>query len=169
MKSDYGNLRRRTRDAGWQWMFIGVLMGIGFALVVCVGGYALGAITFPALEEDTATPRVLVEPNETEVAALAQQTLDAMSAQQTLAAQAMETDEPGAETAGDTAPPANDEQPPLPTPTPSLLPGNGEAAPDTAGQPPSRTETDGLAAGDESQATEAAAPDVTAETAALAQ
>jgi formylglycine-generating enzyme required for sulfatase activity len=179
MRSDYGNLRRRTRDAGWQWMFIGVLMGIGFAMVACVGGYALGAITFPALEEDTATPRVLVEPNATEMAALAQQTLDAMSAQQTLVAQAAITEEPLAENAGaDTesaggaTPSVNDEQPPLPTPTPSLLPGNGEAAPDTSGQPPSRTETDGLEAGDEaqlSQATEAAAPAVEAEAAALAQ
>ncbi|NLX10057.1 MAG: SUMF1/EgtB/PvdO family nonheme iron enzyme [Chloroflexi bacterium] len=67
MKEDY-SLRRRTRDSSWQWLTIGMILGLGVALVVCVGGYALGALTFPPLEADTATPRVLIEPNQTEVA-----------------------------------------------------------------------------------------------------
>ena len=66
MKEDY-SLRRRTRDSSWQWLTIGMILGLGVALVVCVGGYALGALTFPPLEADTATPRVLIEPNQTEV------------------------------------------------------------------------------------------------------
>jgi len=89
MKNDYGSLRRRTRDASWQWLFMGLMLGMGFALVVCVGGYALGAISFPALESDTATPQVQIMPNETEVA------LQQLSAQQTQEAspQAVATEE----------------------------------------------------------------------------
>ncbi|MBN1678703.1 MAG: SUMF1/EgtB/PvdO family nonheme iron enzyme [Anaerolineae bacterium] len=68
MVNDYGSLRRRTRDSSWQWLIVGVILGMGFTTVVCVGGYALGAITFPALESDTATPIVQVEPNQTESA-----------------------------------------------------------------------------------------------------
>ena len=81
MRDNYGNLRRRTRDASWQWLMMGLIIGVGFAAVVCVGGYALGGITFPLLEEDTSTPTVKVAPNETEVALQA-----ALIAQQTLAA-----------------------------------------------------------------------------------
>lgn len=81
MRSDYGNLRRRTSDASWQWLLMGTILGLGFALVACVGGYALGALSFPMLEEDTATPHVQnIEPNQTEVA------LQALAAQQTLEA-----------------------------------------------------------------------------------
>ena len=46
----------------------GIILGLGIALVVCVGGYALGALTFPVLEADTVTPRVEIQPNQTEVA-----------------------------------------------------------------------------------------------------
>ncbi len=40
------NLRRRTRDGGWQWLMIGVLLGIGFSAVICLGSYAAGLLTF---------------------------------------------------------------------------------------------------------------------------
>ncbi|WP_119072353.1 SUMF1/EgtB/PvdO family nonheme iron enzyme [Aggregatilinea lenta] len=66
--SDYNSLRRRTGDSSWQWLVMGVILGLGAALVVCVGGYALGALTFPVLDADTATPRVEIEPNQTDVA-----------------------------------------------------------------------------------------------------
>ncbi len=68
MKDDYGSLRRRTSDSGWQWLMIGLTLGLGFALVVCVGAYALGAVSFPVLEGSTSTPSVLIVPNDTEVA-----------------------------------------------------------------------------------------------------
>ena len=68
MKSDYGSLRRRTRDAGWQWLLIGLVLGVGFSAVLCMGAYAMGALSFPILEEGTATPQVQIMPNETEVA-----------------------------------------------------------------------------------------------------
>jgi len=45
--------------------------------VLCVGAYALGALSFPILDDDTATPVVQIEPNQTEVA------LQASAAQQT--------------------------------------------------------------------------------------
>ena len=47
MRDNYGNLRRRTRDSGWQWLLMGVILGLGVALVLCVGGYALGALHLP--------------------------------------------------------------------------------------------------------------------------
>jgi formylglycine-generating enzyme required for sulfatase activity len=71
MSGNYGSLRRRTRDSSWQWLIMGMILGVGAALVVCVGGYAIGAITFPALDAETSTPRVQIEPNQTEVSALA--------------------------------------------------------------------------------------------------
>jgi len=80
MRDNYGSLRRRTRDSSWQWLLMGVILGAGFALVICVGGYALGVITFPVLEEKTSTPEIQVVPNQTEVAfqaLIAQQTLEA--------------------------------------------------------------------------------------------
>jgi formylglycine-generating enzyme required for sulfatase activity len=107
MKDNYGNLRRRTRDSSWQWLFMGTILGLGFALVICVGGYALGAITFPPLDEDTSTPNVQIAPNETEVAAqaiaAAQQTLDAQAAMETPPA-TDEMPEPVATTEGDETP-----------------------------------------------------------------
>lgn len=83
MRSDYGSLRRRTRDSSWQWLLMGSILGLGFAMVACVGGYAVGAISFPPLEDGTSTPRVQIDPNQTEVALqadLMQQTLDALQA-----------------------------------------------------------------------------------------
>ncbi len=150
MRDNYGNLRRRTRDSSWQWLFMGTILGLGFALVICVGGYALGAITFPPLEDETSTPMVQIAPNETEVAAqaiaAAQQTLDAQS---TLATQqpaeatsgpaelaAQDTEQPGATE----APVATDEVPADTGPeqglnaTPSPLPGNDQTPADDASQ-----------------------------------
>lgn len=116
MRNDYGNLRRRTSDASWQWLLMGTLLGVGFALVACVGSYALGAISFPPLEQDTASPRAQIEPNQTEVA------LQALAAQQTLeAALQILTESPEV-----TAAPAGEGEPdgvipvtPLPTPLPT--------------------------------------------------
>ena len=39
------SLRRQTRDSGWQWLLIGVLIGLGVAAVACLGSYAAGLIT----------------------------------------------------------------------------------------------------------------------------
>lgn len=89
--NDFGSLRRRTSDSSWQWLLMGTFLGLGFAMVVCVGGYALGGITFPILEDDTPTPQALVQPNPTEVF------LQMLMAQQTLAAgqQALDDDPAG--------------------------------------------------------------------------
>ncbi len=119
MKDNY--LRRRTRDSSWQWMVIGTLLGLGLASILCVGGYAIGAISFPALEDETNTPVVQIAPNETEVA------FQATSAQQTVdaAEQAPANTEPPAVTAEDATT--------LTTPTPSPLPDSTETADE--GQP----------------------------------
>ncbi|MCC6801198.1 MAG: SUMF1/EgtB/PvdO family nonheme iron enzyme, partial [Anaerolineae bacterium] len=79
--NDYGSLRRRTRDAGWQWTLMGMLLGLGVAMVVCVGAYALGAISLSAFESED-EPETVIVPNETEVAMQAglQQTLAAQQA-----------------------------------------------------------------------------------------
>lgn len=79
--NDYGSLRRRTRDAGWQWTLMGVLLGLGVAMVVCVGAYALGVISLSAFENED-EPDTVIVPNETEVAMQAglQQTLAAQQA-----------------------------------------------------------------------------------------
>lgn len=108
-------LRRRTRDSSWQWLMIGALLGLGFASILCVGGYAVGAITFPALEDATHTPQVEIAANETEIA------FEAMAAQQTLdaAQQAIETPPAATENA---APSEGEETPVPPTPLPTQLP-----------------------------------------------
>ncbi len=126
MKSDYGSLRRRTSDAGWQWLLIGLVLGIGFSAVLCMGAYAIGALSFPILEEGTATPQVQIMPNETEVALqnALQQT------QQAATQEAIETIPVAPEvslTPGETLPeafqtPASD-APAFSSPTPSPLPG----------------------------------------------
>lgn len=138
MRDNYGSLRRRTRDSSWQWLFMGTILGLGFALVICVGGYALGAITFPPLENETSTPNVQIAPNETEVAALAiaaaQQTLDAQRT--TEMQQTLESTTP--QVGDEVATPADATEEPMttgeatadmalasPTATPSPLPGNG--------------------------------------------
>ncbi len=129
MQNDYGSLRRRTSDASWQWLLMGTILGLGFALVACVGGYALGALSFPLLEDNTATPQVRIAPNETEVA------LQALAAQQTLeaASDALNIDEP-ADTETDTSTPAEtpaDDTPAAMTASP-LPDGNDDMA--TGGQ-----------------------------------
>jgi formylglycine-generating enzyme required for sulfatase activity len=137
MRDNYGSLRRRTRDSGWQWLLMGIILGMGVALVLCVGGYALGALTFPILENSTATLAVQIVPNQTEAALLAtavQQTLDA--AQQALPTNAPEsqaTQPEGALPAAETPAPVPTTA--LPTPTPSPLPGAG----DQTGQPADAT------------------------------
>lgn len=133
MKDDYGSLRRRTRDAGWQWLMIGLMLGLGFALVVCVGGYALGAISFPPLEGSTSTPSVRIVPNETEVA---QQTT--MQQTETSVAQApggaevapVVSLEPGETPAADVTLTPADTFAPF-TPTPTLLPAGAAAGEET--------------------------------------
>lgn len=140
--NDYGNLRRRTRDAGWQWTLMGVIIGLGVAMVVCVGGYALGAISLSVFEDDDGEPETMIVPNETEVAMQAglQQTLAAqqatIDAQQTLldaGGGAVTTEDPP-ETADvlddGTGEIAGDQ---TIEPTPSMLPGGG----DTQGEPDS--------------------------------
>ena len=101
---DYGSLRRRTGDGSWQWLMMGIFLGGGFALVLCVGGYALGAITFPILEGGSSTPIVQIAPNQTEIAQ------QALAAAQTLA-----VTQP-------TTAPMDTAAAVLPTPTPSPLP-----------------------------------------------
>jgi len=128
MRYNDSNLRRRTRDSGWQWLLMGSLLGLGVALVACVGGYALGAITFPALE-DKATPISRVVPNETEVAMQAQitqQTLDAQAAPVVATETPAATDDalPAIPTATHSAPPDSL--------TPSALPGAAAEPPDAA-------------------------------------
>lgn len=98
--SDYGSLRRRTRDSGWQWMLIGLALGLGVALVACVGLYAFDAISFPALEDavdSSDQAAVTIAPNETEIAMSVLGTMSAVNATQTADAAAQVasiTDEP---------------------------------------------------------------------------
>ncbi len=125
--NDIGSLRRRTSDSSWQWLLMGTFLGLGFAMVVCVGGYALGGINFPILENDTPTAQAQIQPNQTEVylqMRMAQQTLEA--GQQTLG------DDPAG---GDTAAAAQPEVTPVDTSgmpvtaTPSPLPTVNNGAP----------------------------------------
>ena len=59
------NLRRQTRDSSWQWVLVGVLLGLAAAAVACLGSYAAGLITLnvgpasPQVDE-LAQPTVLV-------------------------------------------------------------------------------------------------------------
>jgi sulfatase modifying factor 1 len=58
-------LRRQTRDSGWQWILIGVILGLGFAAVICLGSYAAGLISLnigasTPVAENLAQPTVLV-------------------------------------------------------------------------------------------------------------
>lgn len=161
MMDNYGSLRRRTRDASWQWLMMGAMLGLGVALVVCVAGYAFGAITFPALESDktetvvavadsgTETTTDQVVPNATEIAAIiATQVAAQMNAtQQASEAQSgdgmdasgqptedMTPETPGAEQTDSALPLADS------APTPSPLPGNDVA--------PTATTTPAVAAAD---------------------
>jgi formylglycine-generating enzyme required for sulfatase activity len=135
MRSEYSNLRRRTRDSSWQWLLMGTILGMGFALVMCVGGYALGVITFPVLDDNTSTPIVRIEPNETEEALqelAVQQTLDA--AQQTFTGTPTESGEALAAlpTTDQTSAPQETE---APTASPSPLPNGDESSGDGADRP----------------------------------
>jgi len=148
-RDNYGSLRRRTRDAGWQWLLMGVILGLGVALVLCVGAYALGALSFPILDDDTATPVVQIEPNQTEVAlqaSAAQQTQEAaqpIPPTNTSDAQAVE--QPGAAPTTEFIAPTPTT---LPTPTPSPLPG----AEETVSAAPTSGETvNPAASGNETQ------------------
>ena len=38
------SLRGRTRDSSWQWLVIGLVLGLGCSGVACLGSYALGVI-----------------------------------------------------------------------------------------------------------------------------
>src|SRR5260221_1756582 len=40
------SLRGRTRDSSWQWLVIGVILGLGCSSVVCLGGYAANLLQF---------------------------------------------------------------------------------------------------------------------------
>lgn len=131
--NDYGNLRRRTRDAGWQWTLMGVIIGLGVAMVVCVGAYAVGAISLSAFEGED-EPDTVIVPNETEVAMQA-------GLQQTLAAQQATIDAQQALLEAGVTPMTAEEAPAAldalddgsgeitgqeaPAPSPSPLPGNG--------------------------------------------
>lgn len=50
------SLRGRTRDSSWQWLLIGLVLGLGCSGVLCVGGYALGMVrlNIPGLNTDLA-------------------------------------------------------------------------------------------------------------------
>lgn len=135
MRDNYGSLRRRTRDSGWQWLLMGIMLGLGIALVLCVGGYALGALTFPVLEDDTATPVVQIAPNQTEVAfqaMIAQQTLDAVNTTQSIAAASTEN-----------APPTSEPATPVPTPLPGAT-DEGEQVAEAGSPSTTGTETGAL-------------------------
>ncbi|NDJ78471.1 MAG: formylglycine-generating enzyme family protein [Chloroflexi bacterium] len=160
MRSDYGSLRRRTRDSGWQWLMMGLMLGLGMAAVVCVGMYAFGAIAFPALEDDeTATPELIVQdttetgpdadilPNATEQfistqQAAAQRTLTAAPGNGSLPADSgVESDDllPGPD-GGDSSPgdpPLGAENPvPAATPTQTPLPGGSAGSTPTVNVEP---------------------------------
>ncbi|MCC7206774.1 MAG: SUMF1/EgtB/PvdO family nonheme iron enzyme [Anaerolineae bacterium] len=40
------SLRGRTRDSSWQWLLIGIVLGMGCSSVVCLGAYAANLVTF---------------------------------------------------------------------------------------------------------------------------
>jgi len=122
--NDYGSLRRRTRDAGWQWTLMGVIIGLGLAMVVCVGAYAVGAISLSIFEEE-GEPETMIVPNETEVAMQAglQQTLAAQQA--TIDAQQATLDAGGVAPVTDETPEAGD----------TLDDGTGEIGADQTIQP----------------------------------
>lgn len=46
-------IRRRTRDSSWQWLMIGMALGVGCSLVVCLAGYVIGLIGLGDALEDS--------------------------------------------------------------------------------------------------------------------
>jgi sulfatase modifying factor 1 len=152
MRNDYGSLRRRTRDSGWQWLLVGVILGMGFATVVCVGGYAFGVITFSVLESDTETPDVQVEPNQTDVANLATRVQQTMDAQQAPVAETAESPA-GEETEPGTAAEETALETPEITATPSPLPESADSTPEDVAALPAETAEGVESAAPESPAT----------------
>ncbi len=58
------SLRHRTRDGSWQWLGIGLVLGLAFSAVVCLGAYAAGLVSFSTggapREENIPDPTVFV-------------------------------------------------------------------------------------------------------------
>ncbi len=56
------SLRGRTRDSSWQWLAIGVILGMGCFSVLCLFGYATGVVTInmASLGQQPATPTLAV-------------------------------------------------------------------------------------------------------------
>src|SRR5438876_3975762 len=57
------SLRGRTRDSSWQWLLIGIVLGLGCSGVMCLALYALNYLRIgPPTTPDTAAlgPTVLV-------------------------------------------------------------------------------------------------------------
>jgi formylglycine-generating enzyme required for sulfatase activity len=66
IKRPMGSLRGRTRDSSWQWLVIGIVLGLGCSSVVCLAGYATNYIRFnlPGQEQPIAAgPTILVITN----------------------------------------------------------------------------------------------------------
>lgn len=99
--NDYGSLRRRTRDAGWQWTLMGLILGLGLAMVVCVGAYAIGAISISAFDSQSDEPDTVIVPNETEVAMQAGLQQTVVAQQTTIEAQQALLDAAAAGLTGD--------------------------------------------------------------------
>ncbi len=49
-----GSLRGRTRDSSWQWLVIGIVLGLGCSSVFCLAGYATNYIRFNLPGQETA-------------------------------------------------------------------------------------------------------------------
>ncbi len=57
------SLRGRTRDSSWQWLVIGVVLGLGCSSVFCLAGYATNYIRFnlPGQDNGGAAPTSVVQ------------------------------------------------------------------------------------------------------------
>lgn len=58
------SLRGRTRDSSWQWLLIGIVLGMGCSGVLCLAGYAANLIAFnlpgqPPLVAANTTPTII--------------------------------------------------------------------------------------------------------------
>ncbi len=59
------SLRGRTRDSSWQWLVIGIVLGLGCSSVACLGSYAAGLLKFNvpgAAVAEAATPTIGASP-----------------------------------------------------------------------------------------------------------
>ena len=56
------SLRGRTRDSSWQWLLIGLVLGLGCSGVMCLALYAVNYLRIgpPTTPEVAAGPTVLV-------------------------------------------------------------------------------------------------------------